>query len=107
MTSGYAIFSRTRWVKKYVLKPPNCFPPGYIQGGPGFLWKKSDNLKVDIAPATARLIFVSSEFTDVAALGHNCVKEFNASVEGILASRQMKVPVLNLVQPLAAMRRSI
>ena len=39
--------------------------PGYIQAGPGFLWKKSDNLKVNIAPATARLIFVSSEFTDI------------------------------------------
>lgn len=39
--------------------------PGYLQAGPGFLWKKSDNLKVNIAPATARLIFVSSDFTNV------------------------------------------
>lgn len=39
--------------------------PGYLQAGPGFLWKKSDNLKVNIAPATARFIFVSSDFTDV------------------------------------------
>jgi D-hexose-6-phosphate mutarotase len=28
------------------------------------LWKKSDNLKVNIAPATSRLIFVHKEFTD-------------------------------------------
>ncbi len=41
------------------------FSPGYLQAGPGMLWKKNDNLKVNIAPATARLIFVSSEFTDV------------------------------------------
>lgn len=39
--------------------------PGYLQAGPGMLWKKSDNLKVNIAPATARLIFVSGQFTDV------------------------------------------
>lgn len=39
--------------------------PGYLQFGPGLLWKKNDNLYVNIAPATARLIFVNSAFTDV------------------------------------------
>jgi hypothetical protein len=39
--------------------------PGYLQVGPGLLWKKSDNLKVNIAPATSRFIFVNSRFTDV------------------------------------------
>lgn len=39
--------------------------PGYLQFGPGLQWKKSDNLKVNIAPATSRLIFVNSRFTDV------------------------------------------
>lgn len=37
--------------------------PGYLQFGPGILWKKSDNLKVNIAPATSRLIFVDRQFT--------------------------------------------
>lgn len=41
------------------------FSPAYLQAGPGFLWKKSDNLKVNIAPATARFIFVNGDFTDV------------------------------------------
>ncbi|WP_106791785.1 DUF3078 domain-containing protein [Aquimarina sp. Aq78] len=41
------------------------FSPAYLQLGPGMLWKKSDNLKVNIAPATARFIFVHDEFTDV------------------------------------------
>lgn len=41
------------------------FSPAYLQLGPGMLWKKSDNLKVNIAPATARFIFVSNDFTDV------------------------------------------
>lgn len=39
--------------------------PAYLQFGPGMTWKKSDNLKVNIAPATSRLIFVNSRFTDV------------------------------------------
>ncbi|MGO3260928.1 MAG: DUF3078 domain-containing protein [Mesonia sp.] len=37
--------------------------PGYLQAGPGMLWKKDDNLSVNIAPATARLIFVDDAFT--------------------------------------------
>lgn len=41
----------------------NFFSPAYLQFGPGFLWKKNDNLSVNIAPATARFIFVNSDFT--------------------------------------------
>jgi len=37
--------------------------PGYLQFGPGFLWKKDDNLKFNIAPATARFIFVNKDVT--------------------------------------------
>jgi len=40
------------------------FSPAYFQFGPGLLWKKSDNLKVNIAPATSKLIVVHSHFTD-------------------------------------------
>lgn len=40
------------------------FSPAYLQVGPGMLWKKSDNLKVNIAPATSRLIVVHSHFTE-------------------------------------------
>jgi hypothetical protein len=45
-------------------KRTHFFSPGYIQIGPGMLYKKSDNLKVNIAPATARLIIVHGEFTE-------------------------------------------
>ncbi|PQB05621.1 DUF3078 domain-containing protein [Aureitalea marina] len=38
--------------------------PGYLQFGPGMLWKKSENLKVNIAPASARFVFAASQFTD-------------------------------------------
>lgn len=39
--------------------------PAYFQTGPGILWKKNDNLKVNISPATARLIIVDDQFTTV------------------------------------------
>ncbi len=45
-------------------KISHFFSPAYLQAGPGMLWKKSDNLKVNIAPATSRLIFVHKEFTE-------------------------------------------
>lgn len=38
--------------------------PAYLQTGPGMLWKKDDNFKVNISPATARFIFVHKHFTD-------------------------------------------
>jgi opacity protein-like surface antigen len=41
------------------------FSPAYLQIGPGMLWKKSDNLKVNIAPATSRLIIVDGQFTEL------------------------------------------
>ncbi|CAL2102426.1 conserved exported protein of unknown function [Tenacibaculum sp. 190130A14a] len=40
------------------------FSPAYFQFGPGMLWKKHDNLKVNIAPATSKLVVVASDFTD-------------------------------------------
>ena len=39
------------------------FSPAYLQFGPGMLWKKNDNFKVNFAPATARFIFVDPSFT--------------------------------------------
>ena len=37
------------------------FKPAYWQFGPGFLWKKSDNLYVNLAPATAKFTFITGE----------------------------------------------
>lgn len=37
--------------------------PGYLQFGPGVLWKKDDNLKFNLAPATSKLTFVDKSFT--------------------------------------------
>jgi len=40
------------------------FSPAYLQIGPGMLWKKSDNFKVNIAPATVRFVLVDDRFTE-------------------------------------------
>ncbi|NER13148.1 DUF3078 domain-containing protein [Leptobacterium flavescens] len=45
------------------IEETHFFSPAYLQFGPGMLWKKSDNLKINIAPATARFIFVDSSLT--------------------------------------------
>ena len=45
------------------VKISHFFSPAYFQLGPGMLWKKSDNLKINIAPLTSRLILVHSHFT--------------------------------------------
>lgn len=59
--------------------------PAYLQAGLGMLWKKNDNLKVNIAPATARFIFVHKHFTDLeesfgVEQGKNMRFEFGASL---------------------------
>lgn len=63
-TSGYE-FGEDALGNEIRTETTKLLSPGYLQAGPGMLWKKSDNLKVNIAPATARLIFVSNQFTDV------------------------------------------
>jgi len=40
------------------------FSPAFFQLGPGMLWKKNDNLKVNFAPATSKLIVVHDHFTE-------------------------------------------
>lgn len=41
----------------------NFLSPGYLTFGPGMLYKKDDNLKINIAPATSKLTFVDDAYT--------------------------------------------
>ncbi len=41
----------------------NFLSPANLSFGPGILWKKSDNLKFNIAPATVKLVIVDKNFT--------------------------------------------
>ena len=47
------------------IKISHFFSPAYFQLGPGMLWKKSDNLKINVAPATSKLIIVHNHFTEL------------------------------------------
>ena len=77
--SGYWYYSgflnfKTQFTKGYVYgKDPNgketrseytnFMSPANLSFGPGMLWKKSDNLKFNLAPATVKLVFVDKGFT--------------------------------------------
>jgi len=68
-------------------KTSHFFSPAYFQFGPGMLWKKSDNLKVNIAPATSKLIVVHPHFTDIGSSfgveqGKSTRFEFGAALNG-------------------------
>ncbi len=43
------------------------FSPAYFQFGPGMLWKKSDNLHVNISPAAVKMTVVHGHYTEVAS----------------------------------------
>lgn len=39
--------------------------PGYLTFGPGMLWTKDQNLKINLAPATSKLTFVDNYYTSL------------------------------------------
>jgi hypothetical protein len=41
----------------------NLLSPGYLTFGPGMLWKKSNNVKFNLAPVTSKITIVDSDFT--------------------------------------------
>jgi hypothetical protein len=71
------------------------FSPAYFQVGPGMLWKKSDNLKVNIAPATSKIILIHDHLTEFAPAfgveqGESSRFEFGASVSAYYKLDVMK-----------------
>ena len=69
------------------IKTSHFFSPAYFQFGPGMLWKRSDNLKVNIAPATSKLIIVHPHFTEFGPSfgveqGDSSRYEFGAALNG-------------------------
>ncbi len=41
----------------------NFMSPGYLLVGPGMLYKRDDNFKINLSPATSKFTFVNSDFT--------------------------------------------
>ena len=68
--SGFEASERTEIVNGVSVKISSdvrnskFFSPAYFLLGPGLLWKKDEDLKLNIAPSTGRLIVVSSQFTN-------------------------------------------
>jgi len=65
------------------------FAPAYLTFGPGFAYKKSDNFRVNISPAAARITMVSNDSLSNAGsfgvtLGDKSLFEFGASLDGYL-----------------------
>ena len=61
------------------------FSPAYFQFGPGILWKKNNDLSLNFAPTTAKLIVVGNHFTELGPSfgvlqGENSRFEFGASI---------------------------
>ena len=111
-TQGFWFFSFfTNFISQYTagfdyrsspeVKVSDFFSPAYLSFGPGILWKKSDDYRFNLAPATVRLTFVNDEFSgkfgveegkNIAfSLGFNLSAYFkfeimeNISVENIIA----------------------
>lgn len=73
-TRGYWFISfftnfKTQYARGYNYKKKpkefisNFFAPAYLSFAPGFLWKKSDDFRINIAPASAKFTFVTDEFS--------------------------------------------
>ena len=67
------------------IKISHFLSPTFTQFGPGMMWKKSDNLKINVAPATSKVIMVHKHFTELGpafgvAQGENSRYEFGAAV---------------------------
>ena len=60
------------------VKTSAFFAPGYLSFGPGMLWKKSDNFKINLSPLTSKITMVSNEFSGQYGtdLGKNTRYEF-------------------------------
>ena len=71
------------------------FAPAYLSFGPGMLWKKSDNLKVNFAPATSKLTMVMDDNLSAAGAygvdpGENLRYEMGMAINGYYKFDLMK-----------------
>ena len=104
-SKGYWFFSffgnlRTQYTTGYdYSKTPkqavsDFLSPAYLSFGPGLLWKKSDDLRINIAPATSRFTFVSKQFSG--QYGVDVGKRHNFSL-GFNLSSYMKFKIMENV----------
>lgn len=63
ITKGYKFGENEETGKTTRREYTHFLSPGYLQFGPGMLWKKNENFYVNIAPATGRMVFADKDFT--------------------------------------------
>ena len=63
-TKGF-IYSKDANGQEIRTENTNLLSPGYLTFGPGLFWKKTDNLKINLAPLTSKLTFVNKNFTSM------------------------------------------
>jgi len=63
-TKGF-IYSKDANGQEIRTENTNLLSPGYLTFGPGLFWKKTDNLKINLAPLTSKLTFVDKNFTSM------------------------------------------
>ncbi|MFA5296639.1 MAG: DUF3078 domain-containing protein [Lutibacter sp.] len=61
-TKGY-VYGKDLNGKEIRTEYTNFLSPAELTFGPGMLWKKSDNLKFNLAPVSSKVIFVDKNFT--------------------------------------------
>ena len=64
ITKGY-IYGKDADGAEFRTENTDFLSPGYLTFGPGLLYKKDDNLKINIAPATSKLTFVDDYYTSL------------------------------------------
>jgi hypothetical protein len=67
ISKGFVYSEEVQSGKKIRTERTHFLSPAYLQFGPGLMWKKSDQLWINFAPATSRFIFVDKSFTSIPA----------------------------------------
>ncbi|MDR6969075.1 hypothetical protein J2X31_003101 [Flavobacterium arsenatis] len=63
-TKGY-IYGKDENGAEIRTESTDFLSPGYLTFGPGMLWTKDQNLKINLAPATSKLTFVDNYYTSL------------------------------------------
>lgn len=63
-TTGY-IYGKDENGAETRVENTGFLSPGYLTFGPGMLWTKDQNLKINLAPATSKLTFVDNYYTSL------------------------------------------
>ncbi len=62
-SKGYVYSEDSQTGNEVRTETTHFLSPAYLQFGPGLMWKRSDKLWMNFAPATSRFIFVDKAFT--------------------------------------------